>query len=705
MAGIFPRLVTERRVARGLVRRADTLRDEQHHLEAAALYEEALRFVPHRTDLHVQAAHMLKEAGELERAERHYRHAERAMPDDPDLALQLGHFLKAAGRREEALAAYRRALTLRSGWAEPQLELSRLGAPVTAAVPAPEMDTPPEARARADAEAALLAASMEFNVQRDLLPRPPETMMHPHREGIEVRRLGRSERTAWGTTRTLRGVEAIRGFCISATPLVEVAVFLNGIALHRGPLDGGYELKRENERMDLRKYIFNAWIDVSAEAAGRHSIEVRITDARNRRHLHREEVVIQPALTEAEYPDLDGIVDVDPRDRRPLAQQINARPSEIRSARRALLPEAPRTILVQRIDQLGDMVVSVPALRRLRELFPQARVVGLVSRANQELAADLGLFDELLVTDFPEEWDQRRRIMPLEKQRELVEMLKPYRFDMAIDMSENGWARRVLLLSGAPFLYGFRAGDDVPGLTVDLEGNTHDRWNGYEVVPHTNKMLGMMEWLGALARSEPNVVPRTRPSAEPLAALGLRPDRRYAVVHDGARLLFSRWPYFNALAEAILRETDLDVVMLRDDQSKGHGLSDALAASERFRLMPPRLTYDGFDALLANCAVFAGNDSGPKHLASLRGADVVSIHMARTNWNEWGQESSGFIVSRKVPCAGCMIHYDAEECGAGFVCLRNITPAEVMQGIHAVLARQAEVAGVAALAPVDGTAA
>ncbi|WP_419828250.1 glycosyltransferase family 9 protein [Sphingomonas sp.] len=685
MAGGLPRLVSTRSLARGLVRRADDHRDARRFLEAAALYEEALRLRPDRADLHVQAGHMFKEGGDIARAHSHYRQAERAMPGNPELALQIGHFHKVAGRREDALVAYRRAIQLRPDWAEPRHELARLGAgEIERAGPEAEDGMEQDV----GSEAALLDASRRFSLQRDLLPRSVAELMHPHREGIELRGFGRVERTAWGTIKTFRGVEAVRGFCISATPLVEVVVLLNGVARHRGGVDGGYELKRENERPELRKYVFNAWIDFSDEPPGRHDLDIRVTDARYRRHSHHETIVIQPSRFEADDPRVDGIVDVDAADPRSVAQQINERPSQIRSARRALLAEPPRSILVQRVDQLGDMVVSVPALRRLRGLFPDARIVGLVSNANAELARDLSLFDEVLTTDFPEDYEQRRRVMPLDEQRRLAELLAAHRFDMAIDLSENAWARRVLMLSGARFLYGFRAGDDFPGLDLDLEGNTHDPRNGHEMVPHTNKLLGMMEWLAALARSEPNIQPRTRPTAQALAALGLRPGRRYAVIHDGARLAFSRWPHFDALVETILRETDLDVAMLRDEATPAP-LPEALDRSERFHLLPARLSFDGFDALLADCAVFVGNDSGPKHLASLRGAPVVSIHMARNNWNEWGQESGGTIVSRKVPCAGCLIHYDPEECGAGFVCLRAITPAEVMEAIARTLAASA----------------
>jgi hypothetical protein len=38
----------------------------------------------------------------------------------------------------------------------------------------------------------------------------------------------------------------------------------------------------------------------------------------------------------------------------------------------------------------------------------------------------------------------------------------------------------------------------------------------------------------------------------------------------------------------------------------------------------------------------------------------------RNNWSEWGQENTGNIVSRRVPCGGCSIHHDEEECGKNF---------------------------------------
>ena len=122
-----------------------------------------------------------------------------------------------------------------------------------------------------------------------------------------------------------------------------------------------------------------------------------------------------------------------------------------------------------------------------------------------------------------------------------------------------------------------------------------------------------------------------------------------------------------------------------DDKAMRGALPSELSSSDRFQLIDGRLEFDQFDALVSFCTLFVGNDSGPKHLASLRGAPVVSIHMARNNWNEWGQENGGYILSRKLPCAGCQISYDPEECGRDFVCIRNIKPEEVMQAVRQLL--------------------
>lgn len=672
----------KRRTGRDMARRADAARDKGDFRQAAFLYEEAVRLLPRRIDLIVQAAHMLKECGLHKEAERLYLQASANAPADAEVALQLGHFYKTAGRLEQARQAFTQSVALKPGWPEPNIELDRLATLGLSAARAGAKWGHVDNLAPADGIANPTAAN-GAGLPLDLAPHGPAGLERMSADVIHIRRLGRSERTFWGPMRTVRGLEAIRGFCVSATPLIEIRILINGELAYRGVPLGGYALAPEFSDDQHRKYVFNVWLDFTPFAHGKYDCAIEMRDAANRVRAQREHIVIAPAIPESAFPDSDGLVTLSPDDARSPEEQVNRRPTMIREGRRALLSAPPKAVLVQRTDQLGDLVVALPAIRRIRQIFPGARLVGLVSPANVDLARSCGLFDDLVAVSFSEDPRERRRTMPVEEQEALRATLAPYRFDVAIDLSENVWSRPLLLLSAAPFLVGFRSGN--VALDIEVEGFTHDRFDNHEIVPHTNKLLALIEWMAAILRSEPNLLPHPNPDPALLGPFGLGPGDRYIVLHDGARLRFSQWPYYRELAERLLTLPDVRVVWVTDHKTTRGEIPASLLDDQRFVLVDERPSFEAFDVLLSRCAAFVGNDSGPKHLASLRGAQVVSIHMARNNWNEWGQENGGYILSRKVPCAGCLIHHDPEECGKEFACIRNITADEVFAAVRKLL--------------------
>jgi ADP-heptose:LPS heptosyltransferase len=662
------------RKSKQIIRQANAARDAKEYDRAALLYEKALRLVPDNPAIHIQCGHMFKEAGKLASAEPHYLRAKELTPDDPDLALQLGHFYKVAGRPKEAEGAYKRAVELDPAWDKPAIELEELYRTGW------RNHTNGLIGDRFLRNPAGLWAHSE-SVVPELAPRPPQSKLHGHAEEISINWLGRHERTHWGGTRsTLRGADAIRGFCISAVPIVELRAMLNGLRFYTGTLQS-YPLKYEKDDPNKSKYVFNIWHDFSEFFEGIYEMELQFVDENAGIRVYKQPIFIGRPLSEEDYPNSDRLVSVSATDNRSVEEQINSRPSMIRPARRNRFPTSPRNVLIIRVDQLGDIIVSIPAIRRLRELLPDARLVGLLSFANAELAKTLNLFDEIIAIDFPEDEWERRRIMPLDQQRELRQRLEAFKFDVAIDLAEAYVSRPLLLLSGAPFLFGFKD-DEAPWLTAFNEGWFRDPINGRQAVPITVKTMGLVEWFGAILRNYSEIIRRDDLTRERLEPYGLTAEDRYAVLHTGARLKFSQWPHFDKLASMILDQTNLKVVMMTDDPLMRHRLAPELAAYDRFRLLDERLPFDDFDAFLSFCTVFVGNDSGPSHLASLRGANVVNLFLARQNWNEWGHENRGYIISRRVPCAGCNIYYDPEECGKDFACITNISPEEVFRTVR-----------------------
>jgi ADP-heptose:LPS heptosyltransferase len=641
-----------------IIRRADAARSFRKYREAALLYEEALRLIPGRAAIHIQCGHMFKEAGDLSRAEAHYLRAKELTPDDPDLALQFGHFHKVAGRLKEAELSYKRARELAPAWPEPAIQLANLFLTGW----------------RNDAKA------FENGLAPELSPQPPESRRCYYPEGTTIRSLGRLERTGWGVRNTVRGIASIRGFIISVKPIAELHATLDGVRFYSETPQEGLPLPNEKYEFEKRKYVFNIWWDFSDITAGLHTLQLQFIDKNGDPRVHAAQIVVRPPLSEAQYPNSDRLVSASASDPRSIEEQVNSLPSMIRPAKRKLFTKSPRKVLIIRVDQLGDMIISVPALRRIRGLLPEANLVGLLSLANSEFASTLNVFDEIIATSFPDDEEERRRIMPLEEQYRLRRRLQSFKFDVAIDLAETASSRPLLLLSGAPYLFGFPDGQS-PWLSASFEGYARDPSNGMQEVSPAVRLLGLVEWFGTMVGDHSRVIRRDGLERGKLAPYGLAGADRFAVLHTGARLKFSQWPHYDKLASMILGQTDLKVVMMSDDPLARARLPPELAASGRFQLLDDRLPFDDFDALLSFCTVFIGNDSGPSHLASLRGANVINIYLNRHNWNEWGHENNGYVITRRVPCAGCNIHYDPEECGKGFACIVNISPDEVFRSV------------------------
>ena len=158
---------------------------------------------------------------------------------------------------------------------------------------------------------------------------------------------------------------------------------------------------------------------------GQHELVYRAVnvrgDAREGIDWRRERIIIAEPLPADTFVDSDGVIPpLDKNSPLSVVEQINARPSIVHRASTHSFPGKIKNVAVIRPDQLGDLVGSVPALLRLREILPEARLVGLLGPANAPLAKSLGIFDEIVLLDFPDDPHQRQRIMDRKGQAELA---------------------------------------------------------------------------------------------------------------------------------------------------------------------------------------------------------------------------------------------------------------------------------------------
>lgn len=624
------------------------------------LYREALRLVPDRSDVAIQAGHMFKEARDFATAESLYRTAERQRPEDADLQHQLGHFFKTVDRLQEAEVHYRRAADLAADWAAPRAELKAL----RQRTPLPAID--------ADAAPA-----------PELVGRPVAPKRTPRLDAILLRNLGgRPVDIPGGKLPVLAGIESVRGICFSDRVIDAAALYIDGALVHSETI-----ATVATENPAVLKAVFNLWVDLSAIPPGVRRLEVVLTDQAGMTRRHDQAILVAPPPADtAANRAVDSIVFPGEAADLPLAERVRTAPSVVRAVSRHL-PKAPASILVLRTDQLGDIVVSIPAIRRLRTHFPAARLVGLLTEANADLAHALGLFDEILVIDFPDDVALRQRIMSAADQRALQDRLHDYHFDVALDLATSNMSRPLLKLTGATLTFGFDD-DACPWVDGGITGNVRDVRNRGETSPQSGRIVALVDRLATLFDTGAAIIPNIVAASSVLAAFGIGEQDRYAVLHLGARVAFSRWSGYPELARRLIERHDLKIVALGSEIDLRPALAGLPGVADRLIVLDRRMAFEDLDLILSRAVVFVGNDSGPKHLAALRGTPVVSIHCARISWAEWAQEQTGVVISRRVPCAGCAIFHDADECAKDFACVTDIRVGEVLAAVEALLARE-----------------
>ncbi|SFJ54949.1 ADP-heptose:LPS heptosyltransferase [Bosea sp. OK403] len=499
---------------------------------------------------------------------------------------------------------------------------------------------------------------------------------------IEVLGLGGgTQETQYGRLRVLRPVDFARVRTSSRIGYETMRVRLNGRTIAEC---AGSALTQGFEQSPYVHQIFNAWFEVGPLQPGPHSLQLHFQESNGGYAGHDLTVWVDERDWKRLSLTSSAIVLPSPSDDM-IETRIASLPSQRFDADRTYFDGELSRILVVRADQLGDTVLSFPAVAALRRHFPASRVDALVSPGQFELARGSGLFDAVFSVAFPYNQATRHRVLSVQDQHQLGEMLSGRNYDLAIDLAPGSLTRPLLKLAKARYTAGFKP-DEFPWLDIAFDLRVRDAGNRHEAVSHARAPEALIAAIAVAALGRATQLPKTPLDSHFREQLGLKAGQRYAVFHSGARTLSRKWPLdrYLEVARRTIQAHHIPVVLLLDDPSE---LPEKPAdLSHDLIVLRGHPTFAQFDGLLSNCAVFLGNDSGPKHLAALRGAPVVSIHMGAVNWREWGQDGIGVVVTRDTPCYGCGIEL-AEECGKGLPCLTDIRPAEVANAITDLLSK------------------
>lgn len=501
------------------------------------------------------------------------------------------------------------------------------------------------------------------------------------RPTTDIERIGwREFRSADGVWPKLAPVDFVRVRTASEVEVILLRARIDGRTV--GATTGS-PLTADFEGSPLVHQMFNCWLDLNGVERGFHELELYFEQADSGYRAERRLVYVDPAAPENERsPASVRLPDPLAAEGRDIVERVRGLPTERFPARRALLDGTVRKVLLIRADQLGDTCQSIGGMSMLRAAYPDASFECLAAPGNRELLVSLGFFDAVHTVELTYDMPTRRRYASVAEQERLSRLFADKTFDLAVDLCPGSDTQNLLLLTGARFTAGFKP-DQFRWLHFGVDVRSHDAINTREVMPHSAMIESFVAALLRALRHEPTRVAPPPHTSETRALFGLSDDEDYVVLHAGSRLLIKRWPvqHFVDLAR-LTTAAGIKTVLLADDREAFKGVD--LSGIDRSRLVTwvEKVPFTAFQALVGNSAGFVGNDTGPKHLAALHGVPVVSIHMGQVNWSEWGQDSGGEILARRVPCAGCGIERP-EECGRDLVCLKDISAEDAFRSLMA----------------------
>jgi lipopolysaccharide heptosyltransferase I len=304
----------------------------------------------------------------------------------------------------------------------------------------------------------------------------------------------------------------------------------------------------------------------------------------------------------------------------------------------------PQRVLIIKPSSIGDIVHALPALARIRKLWPDAKISWLVTPSNASLVEHHPMIDEVILFNRNRWGHVWRSPTAMANLIRFFQNLRRRRFDIVIDFQGLLRSAWIALVSGAPRRVGFsNAREGAVHFYTELVDCSWELDHAVERYLKIASALGCprgpVEFPLAISDSDREFVAALVPPGIPFAA-----------ILPGTNWPTKRWPVekFAALVQPLRDRFGLETVVLG-------GPADA----DLTRRVPARFDLTGklnlrqIAALLERASLVVANDTGPMHLAAALGRPLVTPYgpTSPLRTGPFGRMDS--VIRLDLPCSPC----------------------------------------------------
>ena len=327
-------------------------------------------------------------------------------------------------------------------------------------------------------------------------------------------------------------------------------------------------------------------------------------------------------------------------------------------------------ILVRATNWVGDAIMALPALRALRGRFPEAQISVVARPYVADIYRDQDICDRLVA------YDPRAAHAGLSGRERLAEELRSQKFDLAVLLQNAFDAAWLAWRAGVHERIGYaRDGRSVlltKAVPVPRPGEipAHEQFYYLELL----RRAGLVDNPTGENFISLNVNQEAkRQAGAQLASVGARADAMRIAVGAGASYGSAKcWPpdRFAHVADRLTAEFDADVILFGTAAERPVTAAIASAMKHSPIDLAGKTVIAELPALLSQCHLFIGNDSGAMHVAAAVGLPVVAVFGPTDPGGTAPVTPRCTVVQDKPYCSPCFLR----RCPTDHRCMRRVSP-------------------------------
>lgn len=312
-----------------------------------------------------------------------------------------------------------------------------------------------------------------------------------------------------------------------------------------------------------------------------------------------------------------------------------------------------KNILCIRPDNLGDVIMTIPAIRALKESSAERKITLLASKAGSPVARFIPEVDEVI--EYDPFWVKNDSADSVQAFNNIVQHIKEKNFDGAVIFtvySQNPLPAALLCyLAGIPNVAGYCRENPYHLINCWIP----DREPLFDIRHEVIRQLDLVAHLGAVTASNRlslrvnnEVIKRVAAQVQQLLPCG----KPFIILHPGVSEAKRQYApeLFVPAAKEIINDLDYQVLLtgstservLTDSMQQQIGCGACSVAGD--------FTLEEFIALIKLAPVIVSNNTGPVHIAAAVGTPVVVLY-ARTNPQHTPWKVKHKVLPFEVPAA------------------------------------------------------